>query len=166
KATMPIIEFTGEALEIVNEIPADNFIQWYINGSPLDAYDKGIVPEEEGIYTVLVAKGGCSMVSEPFEYLVTGVENPLNEPFNVYVYPNPATFDQLYVKLETTSKQNATVTLVDLAGRTAFTQSITGSEGNGVHKLDVAQDTAPGLYIMQIQQGDAVVQRKVIIQFK
>lgn len=166
KATMPLIEFTGKALEIVNEIPADNFIQWYLNNSPLDAYDKGIIPEEEGIYTVLVAKGGCSMVSEPFEYLVTGVENPLNEPFTAYVYPNPATFDQLYVKLETTSKQNATVTLVDLAGRTAFTQSINGGEGNGVHKLDVAQDTAPGLYIMQIQQGDAVVQRKVIIQFK
>jgi hypothetical protein len=141
-------------------------VQWYLNGSPLDAYDKGIVPEAEGIYSVLVAKGGCSQVSEPFEFLVTGVENPASEAFQAYVYPNPATFDELYVKLETSSKQNATVTLVDLTGRTAFTQSINGNAGNGVHKLNVEQDTTPGLYIMQIQQGDAVVQRKVIIQFK
>lgn len=166
QVTMPIIEFTGDSLEIINEIPADNFIQWYLNNSPLDSYDRDITPKEEGIYTVLVAKGGCSMVSDPFEFMVTGVENPFNEPFNAYVYPNPATFDQLYVKLETTSKQNAEVTLVDLTGRTVFTQSINGSEGNGVHKLDVAQDTTPGLYIMQIQQGNAVLQRKVILQFK
>jgi fibronectin type 3 domain-containing protein len=166
RVTVPLVEFDGDALEIVNEIPADNFVQWYLNGSPLDAYDKGIVPEAEGIYSVLVAKGGCSQVSEPFEFLVTGVENPAGEAFQAYVYPNPATFDELYVKLETSSKQNATVTLVDLTGRTAFTQSINGNAGNGVHKLNVEQDTTPGLYIMQIQQGDAVVQRKVIIQFK
>jgi hypothetical protein len=127
---------------------------------------RAIKPAEEGIYTALVAKGGCSVVSEPFEYLVTGVENPFNEPFNAYVYPNPATFDQLYVKLETPSKQNATVTLVDLTGRTVFTQAINGAEGNGVHKLNVEQDTTPGLYIIQIQQGSAVLQRKVILQFK
>lgn len=166
QVTMPIIEFTGDSLEIINEIPADNFIQWYLNNSPLDSYDRDITPKEEGIYTVLVAKGGCSMVSDPFEFMVTGVENPFNEPFNAYVYPNPATFDQLYVKLETTSKQNAEVTLVDLTGRTVFTQSINGSEGNGVHKLNVEQDTTPGLYVMQIQQGNAVLQRKVILQFK
>jgi hypothetical protein len=166
RVEMPIIEFTGDSLEIINEIPADNFIQWYINNSPLDEYDRTIKPAEEGIYTALVAKGGCSVVSEPFEYLVTGVENPFNEPFNAYVYPNPATFDQLYVKLETPSKQNATVTLVDLTGRTVFTQAINGAEGNGVHKLNVEQDTTPGLYIIQIQQGSAVLQRKVILQFK
>ena len=166
RVEMPIVEFTGKDLEIVNEIPADNFIQWYVNNSPLDAYDRVITPTEEGIYTALVAKGGCSVISEPFEYLVTGVENPFNEPFHAYVYPNPATFDQLYVKLETTSKQNATVTLVDLTGRTVFTQAINGNEGNGVHKLNVEQDTTPGLYIMQIQQGSAVLQRKVILQFK
>ncbi|MBN8577737.1 MAG: fibronectin type III domain-containing protein [Cytophagales bacterium] len=166
KVTMPIVEFDGNALEIVNEIPADNFIQWYINHSPMDAYDRGIIPKEEGIYTVLVAKGGCSVVSEPFEYLVTGVENPGGEPFQAYVYPNPATFDQLYVKLESGSKQNATVKMVDVTGRTIFTQLINGSEGNGIHKLNVAQDTTPGLYIIQIQQGNAVLQRKVILQFK
>ncbi|MBN8649891.1 MAG: fibronectin type III domain-containing protein [Cytophagales bacterium] len=166
RVEMPLVEFTGKNLEIVNDIPADNFIQWYVNNSPLDAYDRVITPTEEGIYTALVAKGGCSVVSEPFEYLVTGVENPFNEPFNAYVYPNPATFDQLYVKLETPSKQNATVTLVDLTGRTVFTQAINGAEGNGVHKLNVEQDTTPGLYIVQIQQGSAVLQRKVILQFK
>jgi chitodextrinase len=166
RVEMPLVEFTGKNLEIVNDIPADNFIQWYINNSPLDEYDRGITPTEEGIYTVLVAKGGCSVVSEPFEYLVTGVENPFNEPFNAYVYPNPATFDQLYVKLETPSKQNATVTLVDLTGRTVFTQAINGNEGNGVHKLNVEQDTTPGLYILHIKQGNAILQRKVILQFK
>lgn len=166
KVTMPLVEFNGNALEIVNEIPADNFVQWYINGSPMDAYDRGVVPEEEGIYTVLAAKGGCSMVSEPFEFMVTGVESPLNQPFNAYVHPNPATFDQLYVKIETGSTQDAHISMIDMTGRPAFDVSIKGAEVNGVHKLNVSQDTAPGLYIMQIQQGNAVFQRKVILQFK
>lgn len=163
---MPLIEFNGTALEIVNDIPADNFVQWYINNSPTDAYERGIVPEEEGIYQVLVAKGGCSMISEPFEFMVTGVENPMGEPFTAYVYPNPAAFDQLYVKLETTSTQNADVKLVDLAGRNVFDVTLSGPEVNGVHKLNVSQDTTPGMYILLIRQGDAVLQRKVILVFK
>jgi hypothetical protein len=166
RVTMPLIEFTGKALEIVNDIPADNFIQWYINNSPMDAYDRGIMPTEEGVYTVLVAKGGCSMVSDPFEYLVTGMENQPGEAFNAYVYPNPATFDQLYVKVETPAKQDAEIVIMDLNGRNVFNVSLKGSEVNGVHKLNVSQDTAPGFYIMKIQQGNAVVQRKVILQFK
>jgi fibronectin type 3 domain-containing protein len=166
KVTMPLVEFTGEALEIVNEIPADNFIQWYLNNSPIDAYDRGVVPKEEGLYSVLVAKGGCSMVSEPFEFLVTGIENKTGEAFNAFVYPNPATYDQLYIKLESPSMQDAEVSIVDLTGRAVLGVSIRGAEVNGVHKINVTQDTAPGLYIMKIQQGNAVLQRKVVLHFK
>lgn len=163
---VPRIEFNGDALEIVNAIPAGTFMQWYRDNEPLDAYDRGIKPVEAGTYSVLVSKGGCSKVSEGFEYLVTGTENPVFDGFNVYVYPNPATHDQLYVKVETTSTLDANIAIVDLTGRNVFDASIKGTHVNGVHKLNVSQDTAPGMYIMFIRQGDAVLQRKVLLHFE
>lgn len=163
---MPLVGFNGDALELVNELPAGTFMQWYRDNEPLDAYDRGIKPVEPGSYTVLVSKGGCSKVSESFEYLVTGTENPVFDGFNVYVYPNPASHDKLYVKIETTSTLDANVAIVDLTGRNVFDVSIKGSHVNGVHKLNVSQDTAPGLYIISIRQGSAVLQRKLILNFE
>ncbi|MBL7843591.1 MAG: fibronectin type III domain-containing protein [Cyclobacteriaceae bacterium] len=163
---MPLVEFNGDVLEIVNEIPAGTFMQWYKDNEPLDAYDRGIKPVEPGSYTVLVSKGGCSKVSESFEYLVTDTENPVHDGFNVYVYPNPATHDKLYVKIETTSTLDANIAIVDLTGRSVFDASLKGTHVNGVHKLNVSQDTAPGLYIISIRQGSAVIQRKVILKFE
>lgn len=163
---MPLVEFNGDVLEIVNEIPAGTFMQWYKDNEPLDAYDRGIKPVEPGSYTVLVSKGGCSKVSESFEYLVTDTENPVHDGFNVYVYPNPATHDKLYVKIETTSTLDANIAIVDLTGRSVFDASLKGTHVNGVHKLNVSQDTAPGLYIISIRQGSAVLQRKLILHFE
>ncbi|UYN85821.1 MAG: fibronectin type III domain-containing protein [Cyclobacteriaceae bacterium] len=163
---MPVVEFNGDVLEIVNEIPAGTFMQWYKDNEPLDAYDRGIKPVEPGSYTVLVSKGGCSKVSESFEYLVTDTENPVHDGFNVYVYPNPATHDKLYVKIETTSTLDANIAIVDLTGRSVFDASLKGTHVNGVHKLNVSQDTAPGLYIISIRQGSAVLQRKLILHFE
>ncbi|MBX2955401.1 MAG: fibronectin type III domain-containing protein [Cyclobacteriaceae bacterium] len=163
---MPLVEFNGDALEVVNTIPADVFLQWYKDNEPLDAYDRGFKPIAEGLYTVLVSKGGCSMISEPFEYLITSSENPVRDGFSAYVYPNPATFDQLYVKLETASRLDAEISLIDLTGRAVHKVSLNRDEVNGTHKLNVSQDTAPGLYIVLIRQGSAVVQRKLILHFE
>ncbi len=163
---MPMIEFDGDVLEVVNDIPFGTFMQWYKDNEPLDAYDYSYKPIEEGQYTVLVSSGGCSKISDPIEYLITSTDNPLHNGFNVYVYPNPATYDQLYVKVETTSTLEATISLVDLTGRNVFDASIKGTQVNGVHKLKVSQETAPGVYIMFIRQGNAVLQRKVILKFE
>ncbi|WKZ60973.1 MAG: T9SS type A sorting domain-containing protein [Cyclobacteriaceae bacterium] len=163
---MPLIEFDGEVLEIVNDIPAGTFMQWYKDNEPMDAYDWGIKLIEDGAYSVLVSQGGCSKISDPFQYLVTGTENPGVDGFNAYVYPNPGTYSELYTKIETTSTQNAEISLVDLSGRNVFAVQIPGAEANGVHKLNLSEDTTPGLYIMHIRQGAAVLQRKVILIFK
>jgi fibronectin type 3 domain-containing protein len=163
---MPLIEFDGEVLEIVNDIPAGTFMQWYKDNEPMDAYDWGIKLIEDGAYSVLVSQGGCSKISDPFQYLVTSAENPGVDGFNAYVYPNPGTYSELYTKIETTSTQDAEISLVDLSGRNVFAVQIPGAEANGVHKINLSEGTTPGLYIMHIRQGAAVLQRKVILIFK
>ncbi|MBX2966273.1 MAG: fibronectin type III domain-containing protein [Cyclobacteriaceae bacterium] len=163
---VPLIEFDGEVLEIVNEIPAGTFMQWYKDNEPMDAYDRGIKLIDDGAYSVLVSQGGCSKISDPFQYLITSAENSGGDGFNAYVYPNPATYDQLYVKIETTSMLDAEISLIDLTGRNVFDVILNRTEVNGVHRLNVSQDTTPGLYIMHIRQGSVVLQRKVMLIFK
>lgn len=92
-------------------------------------------PTEEGQYSVLVSKNGCSKISDPFGYtnVVTAVE-PATNVFAAYVYPNPATSENLYIKIETPSQQDAEITMTDLTGRKAFGTRLSGTQVAGVHK--------------------------------
>lgn len=167
KVDFPFLEHDGEALTIVGGTPENIFVQWYKDQEPLEVYTPFIQPTEEGQYTVLVSKNGCSKISDPFQYVVTAIEpepGDRNE-FAAYVYPNPATSKNLYVKIETPSALATEITMLDLAGRKAFSTLVGGNQINGVHKLNIPEETTLGMYILLIKQGDAVLQRKVIITF-
>lgn len=161
----PSIEFTGDVLELTDPVSENMFIQWYLNQEPLEVFTPFIEPKEEGQYTVLLSYKGCSQISDPFNYtnVVTGVEGGGTNSFMAYVYPNPATSQDLYVKIESVHADNVEIIITDLTGREAFTATV---RGEGVHRLNLSQETIPGLYILSIRQGSRVLQRKVIITFR
>jgi fibronectin type 3 domain-containing protein/predicted esterase len=164
----PFINFDGQALTLTEPVANTVFVQWYRDQEPLEQFEQFLQPQEEGSYTVLVSFNGCSKISDAFTYAVTGLEPEpdANTTFAAYVYPNPATSENLYIKLETPSTQDAEVVMTDLTGRKAFSTVVSGHKVNGVHKINFPQDTPLGMYILTIKQGDILVQRKVIVTFR
>ncbi len=162
---VPILDFDGEAITLVGGVPQGIFVQWYKDQEPLDVFTPFIQPEEEGQYTVLLSSNGCSRISNPFNFAITAVEPETDNVFAAYVYPNPASHDNLYIKLETPSKQDVVVTLIDMAGRKSFTTQLTGTGVDGVHKITLPQTTMPGMYLVTIQQGEVTMQRKLVVTF-
>ncbi len=163
----PFVDFDGENLVLTTAISENIFMQWYKDQEPLEQYAPSLHPVEEGNYSVLVSYNGCSKISDPFQYVVTAIEPEAgSSAFAAYVYPNPATSENLYIKLETPSTQDAQIEMFDLAGRRAYTTTVSGSRTNGVHRINFPQDTMPGLYILTIKQGNLVLKRKVVVTFK
>jgi len=163
----PFVDFDGENLVLTTAISENIFMQWYKDQEPLEQYAPSLHPVEEGNYSVLVSYNGCSKISDPFQYVVTAIEPEAgSSAFAAYVYPNPATSENLYIKLETPSTQDARIEMFDLAGRRAYTTTVSGSRTNGVHRINFPQDTMPGLYILTIKQGNLVLKRKVLVTFK
>ncbi|GIL23259.1 MAG: hypothetical protein BroJett042_17720 [Bacteroidota bacterium] len=165
---MPVVAFDGYALTLTEPVSEGTFVQWYKDQEPLDVFTPYLEPEAEGYYNVLVSRNGCSKVSDSFSFVVTAVEEELEavKGLVAYVYPNPATADQLYVNLQTTLAQDVEITMTDLSGRPVYNQWLTRNTASGIHRINLKDDPMPGLYIMTIQQGEAVLKRKVIITFR
>lgn len=76
---------------------------------------------------------------------------------NVSVYPNPATHE-FFVDLK--GAMVSTLHIMDMTGRTLRT--MTGFDNQSLVKVPVA-DFAPGLYIIQLHSGDAIVVKKIVV---
>jgi hypothetical protein len=76
---------------------------------------------------------------------------------NVNVYPNPATHE-FFVDLKGATVN--TLHIMDIAGRTLRT--MTGFDNQSLVKVPV-NDFAPGLYIIQLHSGDAVIVKKIVV---
>lgn len=88
--------------------------------------------------------------------VVTGVNEALENGLNVY--PNPSNGE--FVVEISGIEADAQLTVVDLAGRTVYTEGITL---NGNDRRNVSLDVANGTYLLQIIAEDAVVTRKLQI---
>lgn len=77
------------------------------------------------------------------------------------VFPNPVTGGEVNLKLERslTSSETATVQLSDLNGRLINTFQVSGSQ----MKLNL-KNVKPGIYIISLQNGNAVSHQKIVVQ--
>jgi hypothetical protein len=63
--------------------------QWYLNNIAINnATDSVCNVQQNGVYTVVVTKNGCSATSLPFSYSLTGIGESFTSGINIY--PNPA----------------------------------------------------------------------------
>ncbi len=64
--------------------------QWYFEGNPISSAT-GIFysPQAPGNYTVEVTLNGCTVISEPFNFSVVGIEDNPTTGSQIYVFPNP-----------------------------------------------------------------------------
>ncbi len=86
----------------------------------------------------------------------TGIEYLINND-NVSVYPNPST-SHFTISLPSNNKKTE-VTITDITGKIIYTTTITNSE-----KIEVnTKDFSAGVYLVQIQIGDFIETKKLIV---
>ena len=107
-----------------------------------------------GDYAVVVTKNGCSDTSACIHVssLIVGLEN-IQLDLNTVVYPNPTNKEFTI----STTENYFDLKIVDASGKTVFVQ------------FDVDQSIsldflAPGMYIAEISQNNAICKKQIIIQ--
>ena len=121
----------------------------------------------EGTYTLTVSmRGLVSEGSQDYSLIITSgdfvlstnskTENVLN------VWPNPAK-QTLNFKFASTSDATCLVQLIDLQGRTVYTENILGRTALIKGQLNTTNYTE-GVYFLSLKQGSKKTFKKVIIQ--
>lgn len=79
---------------------------------------------------------------------------------NISIYPNPMN-EKLYIDLQSSSANATSISILDMQGKTCKFLAIDSKEANSVINMNV-QDIADGMYILQINQGDQILQSQKI----
>ncbi|HYC84960.1 MAG TPA: T9SS type A sorting domain-containing protein, partial [Chryseosolibacter sp.] len=131
--------------------------QWFHDGTQIaGATGQTLAVSEEGMYTVQVTADGCtSALSDPYEYVLTGLEGfPTG---GIAIYPNPAV-DKLTIVLSAAgAREKNAVVVTDLMGRTMFERIGVGS----VFELDLAT-LKPGKYFVLIRHQKKSISKKFV----
>jgi hypothetical protein len=128
--------------------------QWYENdvlvpGATSQTYEINIF--EYGRYAVEITSDGCTARSEDYIYLVTDREN--EHTSIVRYYPNPVS-EKLFIEVSS----EATLTVLDLAGKTVAISPLSFQE---VNQISVSH-WMKGAYILKVQNNKATQTFKVI----
>jgi hypothetical protein len=126
--------------------------QWYVLGSGAisGANGQGYVPTQAngGQYFVVVTLSGCSSPSsDTIAFIGSGVRS-LSASYQYIVYPNPAS-QLLNVRFDEESRDAVRIELLDLSGRSLYTQSIEGFVTGQVQTLDISS-LASGSYLVRM----------------
>ena len=127
--------------------------QWYLNGELLqDQTSNTLKAEKSGLYTVVVANGGCKS-SASIEMIGAEEASDL-----IAVFPNPTT-DKVYIRVKTTNN-NVIATMVNSQGIELGTKDLRGEGGFKEAEFDLLP-YATGVYNVRIIDGRKVVIKKI-----
>jgi serine protease AprX len=167
-------------LDIIVSDGVTNYYPWRLENSPSLGFSNSrgdnirdnferidIENPTSTTYTITVShKGTLTNGPQDFSLIVTGgnltLSNEKQSLDNFVVYPNPAK-DFINYSFNSNNRDKAKISLVDLQGREIFNQE---REGNN-SLIDGSINTSglsSGLYILNISQGNATVNEKIIIK--
>ena len=89
------------------------------------------------------------------------LSDPNNEMSSLLVWPNPAK-DFINFKLPGTSSTETLVSLTDIRGRRVYQNNF--KSDNIIRSEIKTSNFAKGVYILNIQQGNKILNKKVIIK--
>lgn len=84
----------------------------------------------------------------------------INAPISVYPNPNNGTFT---IAFQQTEKMKTSVEVIDAQGKIVFKEKLGNFSGDYRKELDL-KSHGSGLYIVNVQQGDEISARKVIVE--
>ncbi len=150
----PEITQSGESL--VSSYVFGN--QWFLNGVLIEGeINQEFVPITSGEYTVEVNFRGCTVLSLPFDVIVTNVNTDITQ--EVKVFPNPVN-DLLTIKLSQALMSNSSINLYQLNGKIVSKEFQQGRESNEFI-IDLSQISA-GLYILVIESENKKATYRIV----
>ncbi|NJM25297.1 MAG: T9SS type A sorting domain-containing protein [Bacteroidia bacterium] len=158
---IPLLTFERDSLFVTTI----GTVQWLLNGQPIaGATNTWYKPTAPGVYTSLVTLGNCSAESDPYEYLVTGVENPDNLVLNLTIYPNPTATDNINVQVTSRTRGNANIELIDMVGKRMFGGSFDVDQLSEGVRIAPVESLPSGVYFVIVNQNGKLVKKKLMIQ--
>jgi hypothetical protein len=139
-------------------------LQWFKNGEPIEGANTNFFkPEASGSYTIAELDASCNIESDPYAYLVTGNESESLHGFALSVYPNPAKNGNINITITSHSTHPIEVKLVDILGKTLFTNSFTTQQTEKGVNLNVHETLGNGIYFITAVQDNHLIKKKVIV---
>lgn len=149
---VPTIAQVGDDLVVLEGFT----YQWYLDGVAIaGATDHLYTPLANGVYTVELLNGTCSLLSEPFFLLSTGMA--ARETSGLRVFPTP-TPGLLTVEL-LQGPYAGSLRLVDGRGRTVLEQTLR----DRTTTLDLGT-LATGTYVLFLQQADGSKRHTTVVK--
>lgn len=124
-------------------------------------------PDTNGAWLTIptaALKSGSPGTSAAAESIAEEYDPAGAEPFEVNLYPNPATQSDINVQVETVDESPVLLRIIDFSGREVFRgeyQALEVNEGLRVSPLQTMDD---GIYILLVHQNEKVIQRRLSIK--
>lgn len=159
-STVPVITQNGSVLSTT----ATGSYQWYRNNVPVaGGLTSSITVTESGTYKVEVTDGnGCKLTSNEINVTVTAVPNVDPSEINLVVSPNPTVTGEFTVQLETTTRANLYISLVNTMGQKVYHRTETGFIGRFSQAVKPGKLSA-GIYYLQILHDNKMYIKKVVV---
>lgn len=155
----PVITLTGNVL---SSTPADAY-QWYRNGNAISAFTQNYTPTESGTYKVNASfNGGCSLFSNEINVAFTPVTNVDPSKIGLIVSPNPTRSGQFNLQLETTTRANLDISLLNTTGQKVYQQTKSNFVGRLSETIQPGKLSA-GIYYLQVIHDNNMYVKKVIV---
>ena len=131
----------------------NNSYTWTFNNKVLPDTTAICIPENDGLYTVIIRAGGCTTTLQH-----QFVRSALNDPASnrVELYPNPAT-NHLTISSLSPSHEALNIRLLSLSGQVVMSQQAV----NLPQHLDISQLPA-GVYMVEISGESGVKYEKMV----
>lgn len=158
-AVAPVITQNGQVLS--SSSATGN--QWRLNGVPIEgATAQTYTPTSNGLYTVAVTSGTCTLVSNQINFTTTAVVNVDPSEIGMKVMPNPAPSGRFTLQLETITRSNLDISLVNLTGQQVYKEQIPNFSGKLTKQIE-PKNLAAGVYYLQVTHDKKSYIRKIVV---
>jgi len=140
-------------------------IQWYLNGVPIPgANDTIYTPTQNGIYSILATTpGGCSMVSNSVNKVLSGIEQLADNKSSIQVFPNPANAHTgINVLLKNINTGSNLIRIIDLSGKVVKQINLSISSADE-HLLIDFSDLSKGHYTISLSGKSGLISTNIVL---
>ncbi|RYZ15680.1 MAG: T9SS type A sorting domain-containing protein, partial [Sphingobacteriales bacterium] len=155
----PVITINGSVL--TSSIATGN--QWYVDGVLIpDATAQTYTATTAGVYTTQVNNGVCTLTSNQINFTTTPVVNVDPVEIGMKVSPNPAPGGQFTLQLETRTKSNLDISILNTTGQQVYRSQTPDFIGR-LSKLIVPGKLAAGVYYLQVIHDKKLYLKKIVV---
>lgn len=157
--TKPVISVAGNVLTST----AAQSYQWFKDSVAIgSANSQSYTAASSGSYIVQAITGSCVLVSDPVNLVLTSVNNVDPSTIGLLVTPNPTTTGVFTVQLETKSKDDLSISLLNTVGQQVYYSNTPQFIGRLTKQIDPGRLPA-GVYYLQIRHDKKYYTRRIMI---